>query len=151
MFWSGPVRAKSGRNPGARAADAHSRYNTWLHKYIAFIIAGGFGGLAGVLWAHLSGNVSPQVVILATSVDALLMVVLGDRARSWAGPSAPVWSSFCGLSQHGRPVVAVCAGWGICADDSLSPGGLMGIPERIRHRRALSGNPEETKKRESAS
>ena len=27
-------------------------YNTWLHKYIAFIIAGGFGGLAGVLWAH---------------------------------------------------------------------------------------------------
>src|SRR4029434_9432083 len=22
-------------------------YNTWLHKYIAFIIAGGFGGLAG--------------------------------------------------------------------------------------------------------
>src|SRR3954467_1750044 len=26
-------------------------YNTWLHKYLAFIIAGGFGGLAGVLWA----------------------------------------------------------------------------------------------------
>jgi len=25
-------------------------YNTWLHKYIAFIIAGGFGGLSGVLW-----------------------------------------------------------------------------------------------------
>src|ERR1039458_3140465 len=27
-------------------------YNVWLHKYIAFVIAGGFGGLAGVLWAH---------------------------------------------------------------------------------------------------
>lgn len=52
-------------------------YNTWLHKYIAFIIAGGFGGLAGVLWAQLSGQVSPEDVTLTTSVDALLMVVLG--------------------------------------------------------------------------
>ena len=27
-------------------------YNTWLHKYIAFIVSGAFGGLAGVLWAQ---------------------------------------------------------------------------------------------------
>lgn len=52
-------------------------YNTWLHKYIAFVIAGGFGGLAGVLWAHLNGIVSPVDVLLPASVDALLMVVLG--------------------------------------------------------------------------
>jgi ABC-type branched-subunit amino acid transport system permease subunit len=52
-------------------------YNTWLHKYIAFIIAGGFGGLSGVLWAHTNGHVSPETVVLTTSVDALLMVVLG--------------------------------------------------------------------------
>ncbi len=31
------------------------------------------------------------------------------------------------------------------------PGGLMGIPERIRHWRAQSGSPEEAKKLESAS
>ena len=52
-------------------------YNTWLHKYIAFIIAGAFGGLAGVLWAHTNGHVSPETVVLTTSVDSLLMVVLG--------------------------------------------------------------------------
>ena len=52
-------------------------YNTWLHKYIAFVIAGAFGGLAGVLWAHLNGIVSPADVLLPASVDALLMVVLG--------------------------------------------------------------------------
>jgi len=52
-------------------------YNTWLHKYIAYIIAGAFGGLAGVLWAHLNGIVSPSDLILTTSVDVLLMVVLG--------------------------------------------------------------------------
>ena len=52
-------------------------YNTWLHKYIVFIIAGGFGGLSGVLWAHTNGHVSPETVVLTTSVDSLLMVVLG--------------------------------------------------------------------------
>ena len=52
-------------------------YNTWLHKYIAFVIAGAFGGLAGVLWAHLNGIVSPSDVLLTSSVDVLLMVVLG--------------------------------------------------------------------------
>ena len=52
-------------------------YNTWLHKYIAFVIAGAFGGLGGVLWAHLNGIVSPVDVLLPASVDVLLMVVLG--------------------------------------------------------------------------
>jgi branched-chain amino acid transport system permease protein len=52
-------------------------YNTWLHKYLAFVISGAFGGLAGVLWAHLNGIVSPVDVLLPASVDALLMVVLG--------------------------------------------------------------------------
>lgn len=52
-------------------------YNTWLHKYIAFVVAGAFGGLAGVLWAHLNGIVSPVDLLLPASVDALLMVVLG--------------------------------------------------------------------------
>ena len=32
-------------------------YNVWLHKYVAFIIAGAFGGLSGVLWAHANGIV----------------------------------------------------------------------------------------------
>ena len=52
-------------------------YNTWLHKYLAFVIAGAFGGLGGVLWAHLNGIVSPSDVLLPASVDVLLMVVLG--------------------------------------------------------------------------
>jgi branched-chain amino acid transport system permease protein len=60
-------------------------YNTWLHKYIAFVIAGGFGGLAGVLWAELSGQVSPEELTLTTSVDALLMVVLGGPGTLLGG------------------------------------------------------------------
>jgi branched-chain amino acid transport system permease protein len=60
-------------------------YNTWLHKYLVFIISGAFGGLAGVLWAHVSSEVSPEDVTLATSVDALLMVVLGGPGTLFGG------------------------------------------------------------------
>lgn len=60
-------------------------YNVWLHKYIVFIVSGAFGGLAGVLWAHVSSEVSPQDVTLTTSVDALLMVVLGGPGTLLGG------------------------------------------------------------------
>ena len=60
-------------------------YNVWLHKYIAFIVSGAFAGLAGVLWAHVSSEVSPQDVTLTTSVDALLMVVLGGPGTLLGG------------------------------------------------------------------
>jgi branched-chain amino acid transport system permease protein len=66
-------------------------YNTWLHKYIAFVVAGAFGGLAGVLWAHLNGIVSPSDVLLPASVDALLMVVLGGP-----GTLVPWWQYVLG-------------------------------------------------------
>lgn len=150
------VKSPFGRSlVGIRERELRMRilgYNTWLHKYIAFIIAGGFGGLAGVLWAHLSGHVSPQDVILATSVDALLMVVLG-------GPATLVGAAIgAGVVVFLRDYLSTVVPWwqyvlgGVYVLTILYlPGGLMGIPERIRRRRALSGSPEETKKLESAS
>src|SRR5690348_9557407 len=77
------VRSPFGRSlAGIRERELRMKilgYNTWLHKYIAFIIAGAFGGLSGVLWAHTAGIVSPENVVLTTSVDALLMAVLGGE------------------------------------------------------------------------
>ena len=47
------VRSPFGRSlEGIRERELRMQilgYNTWLHKYIAFVIAGAFGGLAGVL------------------------------------------------------------------------------------------------------
>ena len=108
-------------------------YNTWLHKYIAFIIAGGFGGLAGVLWAHTNGHVSPETLVLTTSVDALLMVVLGGAGtligacfgaaivfglREYLSTLVPWWQYVLGAVY----VLTIL----------YLPMGLMGIPERIR-------------------
>src|SRR3989440_577606 len=71
------VRSPFGRSlAGIRERELRMKilgYNTWLHKYIAFIIAGGFGGLARVLWAHTAGIVNPENGVLTTSVAALLM------------------------------------------------------------------------------
>jgi len=52
-------------------------YNTWLHKYVWFIISGVFAGLAGVLSVYLNGFVSPASLNVGLSAEALLMVLLG--------------------------------------------------------------------------
>ena len=77
------VRSPFGQSlVGIRESESRMRtlgYHVWLHKYIGFIIAGTFGGFAGVFWAYYNGFVSPTDVELATSVEILLMVALGGR------------------------------------------------------------------------
>lgn len=138
------VRSPFGRSlVGIRENELRMRilgYNTWLHKYIAFIIAGGFGGLAGVLWAHAHGLVSPEDVILATSVDALLMVVLGGAGTLVGGAIG------AGIVVFLREYLSTLVPWwqyvlgGVYVLTILYlPDGLMGIPERIRRGRKKNG------------
>jgi branched-chain amino acid transport system permease protein len=131
------VRSPFGRSlVGIRERELRMRilgYNTWLHKYIAFVIAGAFGGLAGVLWAHLTGIVSPGDVVLTTSVDVLLMVVLG-------GPGTLVGGAIgAGVVVFLREYLATIVPWWQYVLGTVYvltilylPGGLMGIPARIR-------------------
>jgi branched-chain amino acid transport system permease protein len=108
-------------------------YNTWLHKYLAFIIAGAFGGLSGVLWAETAGIVSPENVVLTTSVDALLMAVLGGAGTLVGGVIG------AGVVLLIREYLSTLVHWwqyvlgGVYVLVILYlPGGLMSIPERIR-------------------
>jgi branched-chain amino acid transport system permease protein len=116
-------------------------YNTWLHKYIAFVIAGAFGGLAGVLWAHTAGIVSPENVVLTTSVDALLMAVLGGAGTLVGGVIG------CFIVFGMREYLSTLVPWWQYVLGAVYvltilylPMGMMGIPERIRQGRA-SGRP----------
>ena len=52
-------------------------YNTWLYKYIAFIIAGMFAGVSGILFGHFFGAVAPSHTSVITSTLVLLMVIVG--------------------------------------------------------------------------
>ena len=137
------VRSPFGRSlVGIRERELRMRilgYNTWLHKYLAFVIAGAFGGLAGVLWAHLTGIVSPGDVILTTSVDVLLMVVLG-------GPGTLVGGAIgAGVVTFLREYLATLVPWWQYVLGAVYvltilylPGGLMGIPARIRRWRSAT-------------
>jgi branched-chain amino acid transport system permease protein len=145
------VRSPFGRSlAGIRERELRMKilgYNTWLHKYLAFIIAGAFGGLSGVLWAHTAGIVSPVNVELTFSVDALLMAVLG-------GPGTLVGGVIGAFIVFGlREYLSTLVPWWQYVLGAVYvltilylPTGLMGIPERIRQRRALSANREDTKK-----
>lgn len=60
-------------------------YNTWLYKYIAFIIAGLFAGVAGVLMGHFTGIIVPDNLGVLTSTFVMLMVIIGSD-RVFFGP-----------------------------------------------------------------
>ncbi len=75
---------------GIRESEGRMRmlgYNTWLHRYVAFVVAGGFAGVAGVLYAFYNRFVSPPDLHLAASAEAVLMVILGG-AGTLFGPLA---------------------------------------------------------------
>lgn len=60
-------------------------YNTWLHKYIAFVIAGLFAGVAGVLVAYHSNFVSPNIISVQLSCLVMLMAIIGGTTSVY-GP-----------------------------------------------------------------
>ena len=62
-------------------------HHVWLIRYMAFVLAGFWGSVAGVMYVWDYGFISPQTMSLQQSAEALLMVVLGG-AGTLAGPVA---------------------------------------------------------------
>jgi branched-chain amino acid transport system permease protein len=60
-------------------------YDCWLHKYICFVIAGFFSGVAGILFIFYNLFISPSTLELITNLESLLMVSLGGPGTV-AGP-----------------------------------------------------------------
>jgi branched-chain amino acid transport system permease protein len=52
-------------------------FNTWLHCYVSYVLAGIFASIAGVMWAYYNGFVSPSFQDLTASSELFLMVTLG--------------------------------------------------------------------------
>jgi branched-chain amino acid transport system permease protein len=149
------VRSPFGRSlVGIREGELRMKilgYNTWLHKYLVFIIAGAFGGLSGVLWAETAGIVSPENVVLTTSVDALLMAVLGGAGTLIGGVIGAAVVLFI------REYLSTMVHWwqyvlgGVYVLVILYlPGGLMSVPQRLRQWRSVRIQAVNTEKLVSA-
>ncbi len=132
---------------GIREGEGRMRmlgYNVWLHKYLAFILAGTFGGIAGVLWAFYKNFVSPDDLNIDVSVEALLMVALG-------GPATLVGAALgAGVIVFLRNYVSIYySGWPYILGAMYIftilylPEGLMGFAKRLRRRAAAEELDEE--------
>jgi branched-chain amino acid transport system permease protein len=73
-----------------RAARDHARraeavgIDVRAHQWLAFVVAGFFGGLAGGIFVFLKGSVFPESLAVPVSVEPLVMVLLGG-VHSLAG------------------------------------------------------------------
>ena len=60
--------------------------NTWLHRYLSYVISGAFASIAGIVWAYYNGFVSPTYLDMTASSELFLMVTLGGPG-TLAGPA----------------------------------------------------------------
>ena len=70
------ARALRGTRDQARRMTALG-YNVWLIRFLAILFSGFWSGVAGLLFIYYNQFISPQVVALTTSAEALLMVISG--------------------------------------------------------------------------
>jgi branched-chain amino acid transport system permease protein len=52
-------------------------YNTWMIRWIAFIYAGFWGGVAGLLYVYYHKYIHPTSLSITSSAEGLLSVIAG--------------------------------------------------------------------------
>jgi branched-chain amino acid transport system permease protein len=91
--------------------------NLPAQRWLAFVIAGVFAGVAGGLYAFSKGIVDPSTVSISRSIDALMIVLLGG-VQSLVGPMVGALT-FIGLQDRlatlefwrlifGMIIIAIC-------------------------------------------
>ena len=113
-------------------------YATFYYKLAAFTLAGALAGVAGFLYAVLSGFVTPELLAWHQSGNVLLMVILGGMGNlvgAIAGAFAftAMQEAFGAWTKHWQ----LAMGLAIVAAVLFLPGGLSAIPARLK--RAMTG------------
>lgn len=102
------------------------------YKTIVFVIAGGLAAAAGVLYAHHAQVVTPEVFGFQTSVQILLIVVIGgmaSRLGSIIGAAAVIGlPEFLHSLEEAKNLTFALV---VLAVLLFLPGGLVGLPRAI--------------------
>lgn len=64
-------------------------YNTFLYKYICYILSALIAGIGGMLFAYFNGYMSPSELHWLWSGDALMMTFIGGIGTFWG----PLWGA----------------------------------------------------------
>jgi branched-chain amino acid transport system permease protein len=106
-------------------------YNTWAHKYVAFILAGCLAGVAGILFVYYNRFVSPAYLSVVLSATGMIMVILGG-AGTLLGPalgSALIVFLENAISAHTQRWLLVL-GLIYVAVTLFAPAGILGLARR---------------------
>ena len=97
-------------------------------QWTGFVVAAVFAGLAGALFAFSKGSISPEVLGISKSVDALVMVLLGGLEASH-GPAlgALIYTTLADHLQRATPYWQAALGVLILFLVLLRPEGLAGF------------------------
>lgn len=131
---------------GIRVNEARMRatgFSTYPYKLAAFTLSGGLAGLAGFLFAVKDGFVNPELMSWHLSGAVLIMIILGGLGHLRGAligafafallqeffKSEAIFGSF---ARHWH----LGLGLTIIVSVALLPKGLVGIPARLRERRA---------------
>lgn len=114
----------------------------WL-KYRVFVESAVLAGLAGGLFAAHKGAVFPSLAAVSTSVDALLVVLLGGVHQLWGAVVGSLVLTYAS-AELGREVTywRGLLGVFIMLIMVASPSGLLGLLSRMagRRQRAIAGS-----------
>jgi branched-chain amino acid transport system permease protein len=111
-------------------------YNVWRYKFVAFVLAGTFAGLAGGLYAYFNRYVSPNDVHVVMSAEVLLMVILGGAGTLFGpaiGAALIIWleNVVSGYTERWLMILGVV----YVLVGMFAPNGLVGLMRDRRKRR----------------
>lgn len=130
------LRAIRDDEGAARAAGV----NTVRWKQFVFALSSGIAGLAGALYGHYVGLLSPVAMRFDEMALIIIMVILGGQ-RTLAGPIAGavvIEVASEALRAYGQVRMVVFA-LAVLAVMRLYPAGLMGIVRSVAHRAGATG------------
>lgn len=123
-------------------------FSTFSYKLTAYVVAAGFGGLAGVLYAAKDGFVNPELLGWEQSGLVLFMVILGGVGRLWGAVIGAIGLILLQEFFQSEAIFGTFAihwhltfGFAIIALVALMPQGLIGLPDQWRARRSQAASP----------
>ena len=114
-------------------------FNVWLHKYLAFIIAGAFAGLGGCLYSYYNRFIGPSDADLAHCMEFFLMVSIGGQG-TLVGPNIGAFLitflKYLVSSYTQRWLMILALVYILCA--RFAPRGLIGLMDHFKKREEVT-------------
>ena len=116
--------------------------NVIRHKIIAFAIGAFFAGLAGSIYAHYIGFISPKSFGLWPTVYIFAWVIVGGERKLWGPIAAAILLTLVaeGLRISGA-WQAILYSIILLTAIMTMPHGIVGLVDILRSRRRVNGNP----------